>query len=166
MRTIELAPEAADEILTTRHLAAPRALVFEAWTTPEHVAAWWGPTGFTTTTREMRVATGGVWRFTMHGPDGTDYPNRIRFIEVVVPERLVYDHDHDHDDAGGDAPGFHVVVTFDEDGDGTFLAMRAKFASAEARRYVAENVKAVEGARQTVDRLVEHVARMAARNPA
>ena len=164
MSTTALAPEAADEILTTRHIAAPRALVFAAWTTPGHVDAWWGPTGFTTTTKEMHVATGGTWRFTMTGPDGTVYPNRIHFIEVVPPRRLVYDHDHGDD--GGGAPSFHVVVTFDEDGDGTFLAMRAKFASAEARRYVAEKVKAVEGARQTVDRLVEHVARMAARHAA
>lgn len=156
MSTTALAPEAADEILTTRRIAAPRALVFAAWMTPEHVDAWWGPTGFTTTTREMHVATGGTWRFTMRGPDGTVYPNRIDFIEVVPPQRLVYDHGHD----GGDAPSFHVVVTFDEDGDGTFLAMRAKFASVEARRYVTENFKAVEGGRQTVDRLVAHVAGM------
>jgi len=73
------APEAADEILKCRRFDAPRALVFMAWTTPEHVDAWWGPDGFTTTTTEMRVAPGGEWRFTMHGPDGTDYPNCIAF---------------------------------------------------------------------------------------
>jgi len=154
MTLTALAPEAADEILTVRRIAAPRALVFEAWTTPAHLGAWWGPTGFTTTTHEMRLAPGGVWRFTMHGPDGKDWPNRITFVEVAAPERLVYDHG---DDSGG-PPHFHVVVTFDEDGDGTRLAMRAKFPSAEVRRHLAETVKAVEGGRQTVDRLAAYVA--------
>ena len=58
------------------------------WTDPEHVAKWWGPTGFTNTIYEMDVRPGGVWRFVMHGPDGIDYQNKIVYIEVVKPERL------------------------------------------------------------------------------
>jgi uncharacterized protein YndB with AHSA1/START domain len=100
----------------------------------------------------MRVAAGGTWRFTMHGPDGTDYPNRIDFTEVVPGERLVYEHG---DDAPDSPPHFHVVVTFTDDGDGTLLAMRAKFASVEARRHAAENFGAIEGGRQTLERLDE-----------
>lgn len=66
------------------------------WTDPKHIA-WWGPNGFTNTIHEMNVKPGGVWRFIMHGPDGTDYPNKILFIEVVKPERLVYTHGSDED---------------------------------------------------------------------
>src|SRR5262245_36352617 len=65
------------EIVITRLINAHRALVFEAWITPEYVAKWWGPNGFTNTIHEMDVRPGGVWRFTMHGPAGVDYPNRI-----------------------------------------------------------------------------------------
>jgi uncharacterized protein YndB with AHSA1/START domain len=148
-----LAPEAPDEILTVRRIAAPRELVFRAWTAPAHLDAWWGPDGFTTTTHAMAFAPGGHWRFTMRGPDGTDYPNRIDYREILAPERLVYDHG---DDSGG-PPHFHVVVTFDEDGDGTRLAMRARFPDAAARAFVVEKVHAVEGARQTVARLAAYV---------
>src|SRR5689334_18469516 len=62
------------EIVITRVIDAPRELVFAAFTDAEHISNWWGPNGFRTTTYEKDVRPGGVWRFTMHGPDGTDYP--------------------------------------------------------------------------------------------
>ena len=150
----DLAPEAADEILTSRRFAAPRALVHAAWTTPEHLGAWWGPTGFTTTTTAMQLAVGGEWRFTMHGTDGTDYPNCIRFTEIVPAERLAYEQG---DGQPGAAPHFHVVVHFADDGDGTRLSMRARFPSVAARQYVVDNFKAIEGGRQTLERLGHYV---------
>jgi len=55
----------------------------------QHVHEWWGPRGFTNTTEEMDVRPGGVWRFVMHGPDGVDYNNKIVYLEIVKPERLV-----------------------------------------------------------------------------
>ena len=85
-------PTADREIATSRVFDAPRDLVWEAWTDPKHLARWYGPNGFTVTTHEMDVRPGGVWRLTMHGPDGTDYPNLTRYVEVVRPERLVYEH--------------------------------------------------------------------------
>ena len=71
------------EILLSRVFDAPRNLVWEAWTDPRQVAQWWGPNGFTTTIEVMDVRPGGHWRHVMHGPDGTDYPNDIVFLEVV-----------------------------------------------------------------------------------
>jgi uncharacterized protein YndB with AHSA1/START domain len=79
-------------IVGTREFDAPRALVFSAWTDPKHLAQWWGPYGFTTTTSSFDFRPGGVWRFVMHGPDGRDYQNRITFEEIVAPERIVYRH--------------------------------------------------------------------------
>ena len=146
---------ADNEIVTTRLLKAPRALVFRAFTDPAQVGLWWGPAGFTITTHEMHVAPGGRWRFMMHGPDGVDYPNRIDYREVVEPERLVYDHG---DDGGGDANAFHVIVTFDAVGDSTQLTMRAVFESAAIRNKVATEFNAIEGGIQTVDRLEAQLA--------
>ena len=80
------------EIVITRLIDAPPARVFDAWTDPRQVVQWWGPRGFTTTTSKMDVKPGGVWGFVMHGPDGHDYQNRITYLEVVKPERLVYKH--------------------------------------------------------------------------
>jgi hypothetical protein len=64
-------------IIGMREFDAPRDLVFDAWTDPKHLAQWWGPNGFTTTTMSFDLRPGGVWRFVMHGPDGRDYQNRI-----------------------------------------------------------------------------------------
>lgn len=159
-----LAVRAADhEIVTTRRFAAPRALVFDAFNDPAHVGAWWGPDGFTTTTFAMDVRPGGAWRFVMHGPDGTDYPNRVDYLEVVRPERLVWDHGDD----GGGPPMFRAVVTFADHPDGaqhgTELVMRMRLASAEALAAVRAR-GAEAGARQNLDRFAAHLrAHLAAR---
>lgn len=143
------------EMVLERVFDAPRELVFDAWTDARHVAHWWGPRGFTTTTREMDVRPGGRWRFIMHGPDGTEYDNVIVYAEVVRPERLVYD----HGDADGEkevAPAFRVTARFDEHERGTRLTFRLLFPTAEARRATVD-YGAVEGGNQTMDRLGEYV---------
>src|SRR5438128_12608352 len=67
-------PATADrEIVVSRVISAPRELVFEAFTEVRHLSRWWGPEGFTTTTRAFEFRVGGVWDFVLHGPDGTDY---------------------------------------------------------------------------------------------
>ena len=72
------------ELLLTRVLNAPVALVWEAFTNAEHIANWWGPNGFTNTITVMDVKPGGEWQLVMHGPDGTDYKNRSIFKEVEL----------------------------------------------------------------------------------
>lgn len=80
------AADCADrEVRVTRVINAPRDLVFELWVDPKHVGNWWGPKGFTVTTHAIDVRPGGVWRFVMHGPDGTDYPNEITYRPRPVP---------------------------------------------------------------------------------
>jgi uncharacterized protein YndB with AHSA1/START domain len=146
--------ETADrEIVTRRVIDAPRDLVFDAWTDARHVAHWFGPDGFTITTHEMDVRPGGVWRFTMHGPDGTDWPNVVTYQEVTRPERLVYLHGDE-----GEPDMFHVTVTFDERDGRTALTLRSVFKTAAAREFVVRERGAVEGAEQTVARLDRYVA--------
>jgi len=78
-------------LVLTRTFDAPRKLVFKAWTDPKHLALFWGPRGFTTEIREMDVKPGGAWRYIMRGPDGHEYPFDGVYVEVVEPERLVFD---------------------------------------------------------------------------
>lgn len=85
-------PESAREIVTTRLFDAPRERVFAAWSSAAHLEKWWGPRGFTTTTHAFEFRVGGQWRLTMHGPDGTDYPNRLVYEEIVPFARIVYAH--------------------------------------------------------------------------
>ncbi len=80
----------ARSIVGTRVFDAPRDLVFAAFTDPKHLAQWWGPDGFTTTTSAFEFRVGGTWRFVMHGPDGRDYQNRVTYDEIVPGERIVY----------------------------------------------------------------------------
>lgn len=148
------ASEADRELVLTRVFDAPRELVFDAWTDPRHTPQWWGPHGFTNTVHETDMRPGGVWRFTMHGPDGTDYPNRILYTEIAKPERLVYLHDSDQDD---DPRRFHVTVTFEDEGGKTRLTMRMLLPTAEQREE-AVGFGAVELGYQTLDRLARHLA--------
>jgi len=133
------------EIVISRVFDAPRELMFDAWTNPEHVGKWWGPNGFTTTTHEIDIRPGGVWRFIMHGPDGTDYDNHIVYNEITKPERLVYTH--------GPAPKFQSVVTFSDHGDRTKVTMRTILETPEVRDNLAKY--AVEGGRQHLRNLAE-----------
>jgi len=133
------------ELVVTRVFDAPRELVFAAWTSPEHLDRWWGPNGFRNTVHEIDVRPGGVWRFTMHGPNGIDWPNRIVYREIVPPERLRYDHGDD------EAIRFETTVTFVAEGERTRLTMRTVFPTVEARKQV--DTYAAEGAQQTLGRL-------------
>jgi len=141
------------EIVATRVFDAPRELVFQMFTDPKHVVHWWGPRGFTNTIETMDVRPGGVWRFIMHGSDGVDYPNKIVYIEIVKPARLVYDHGDE-----GEPGYFHVTVTFEDQGDKTKLSMQMLFKSAAEREQVVEKYGAVEGLNQTLERLKEYLA--------
>jgi len=148
--------EAAREIVVTRVFDAPRELVFDVWTDPRHVGAWWGPNGFTTTTHSIDVRPGGEWRFVMHGRDGTDYENLIIYRELARPERIVYQH-------GGnvlDEVYFVVTATFADENGQTRVTLRSLFPTAEARNLVAEKYGAVEGAHQHIDRLGAYVTKM------
>jgi uncharacterized protein YndB with AHSA1/START domain len=145
------------EILIERIVEAPRELVWQAWTQPEHIAKWWGPNGFSTTIHEMKVSVGGVWRFIMHGPNGMNFPNKIVFREVVKPERLVYDHSTDD---GKNIRDFQSTVTFADLGPKTKVVIRSRFDAKEV--YEAALKYAIEGGNQTLARLDQHVGGMEA----
>ena len=152
---MDAAASVQQELFLTRELNAPRERVFAAWTDPHQASVWWAPQDCTPLSCEMDVRPGGVWRFVMHGPDGVDYKNKIVFVEVVKPERLTYRHagEEVHDEVK-----FHTTVTFaDRDGK-TELTLRMVFATPEERDHVVETYGAIEGGRQTLERLAEHLA--------
>ena len=140
-------------IITTRVINAPRDLVYKVLTDPNHIAEFWGPNGFTNTIKSMDVKPGGQWLFTMHGPDGTDYPNRIIYRTVEPPRLLTFDHDN-----GGDGEFDHKFIgeieLWDEAGK-TRIELRVIENSMQARDAIAGY--AVEGGRQNLDRLAAHL---------
>jgi uncharacterized protein YndB with AHSA1/START domain len=142
-------------IVGTREYDAPRDLVFSAFTDPNHLAQWWGPNGFKTTTLSFDMRPGGVWRFVMHGPDGRDYQNRITYEEVTPPERIVYRH------GGGDdvePVQFRQIITFEDLGGRTRIVWRGDFPTAGERDRVVKEHSADTGLVQTMARLAEYVA--------
>jgi uncharacterized protein YndB with AHSA1/START domain len=102
------------ELTITRLFAAPRALVFAAWTKDEHLAHWSGPEGFTTTEHSMDLRVGGEFRACLRSPEGTDHRLRGVYREIVPPERLVFTHAWE-DAAGGTSPETIVTITFAEE---------------------------------------------------
>ena len=146
------------EIVLTRVFAAPRELVWRAFTDSGQLAHWWGPRGFTTRTHRMDVKPGGTWRYVMVGPDGREYQNLVTYLEVTAPERLRYKHGGGED---AEPVNFEVTVSFALEGgaaDRTRVTMRSVFSSNEARDFVAREYNALEGGKQTLARLGEHLA--------
>lgn len=143
------------ELIINRVFHAPRELVYKTWTDPEHLPQWWGPKGYTISVKKIDVRPGGEWIYVMHGPDGVDYDNKIAYIEVVSPERLVYSHG-----GGEDEESFQVIVTFAEQDGKTKLTMRMLFKSAEELDKVVKEYGAIEGAKSTLDRLEEQLAKI------
>jgi uncharacterized protein YndB with AHSA1/START domain len=133
------------EITITRIVNAPRDLVWEVWTNPEHIKHWWGPNGFYSTISMMDIKPGGNWDLIMHGPDGRNYKNKSTYKEVIKPEKLVYDH--------VSAPKFRFTVTFGEQGNQTLITIQMLFDTAEQRDKTIKEFGAAEGLKQNLDKL-------------
>lgn len=141
------------EIVVSRPIAAPPDRVFEAFTRVEHLSAWWGPAGFSTTTRAFDFSIGGVWQFTMHGPGGVDYPEWIRWEEISPPERIVLLHGEHEDDPNA----FTTVLAFTAEEASTRVEMRTIFPTAAQRDEAAEQYHAAEAGASTLAGLDAYV---------
>lgn len=141
-----------NEIYLCREYDAPVAVVWDAWTDPEQAAQWWGPRGFTLTNHSKDLRPGGIWHYTMHGPDGVDYENKALYHEVVEFKKLVYDH------GGNDerAPLFRVTVLFSEQAGKTTMEMTMALPSAEEAESTRKFIKKA-GGNATWDRLAEYL---------
>lgn len=139
------------EIISTRVFDAPRQRVFRAFSDPKQLAIWWGPNGFTNTIEVFEFRVNGDWHVTMHGPDGTDYPNESVFLEVAPPQRIVYLHLRP-------MHRFQMTMDFVDRGQQTELTWRMLFDSDEE----CERVRAfvVPAGEQNFDRLAAHLKTM------
>jgi uncharacterized protein YndB with AHSA1/START domain len=142
----------SSDIKIIRIFDAPVKAVWDAWTDPKQVAQWWGPRGFTLTTRSKDVKTGGTWDYTMHGPDGTDYPNLAKYLEVEQYKKLVYDHGATHDKPAL----FRVTVLFTEAKGKTKMDMTMSLPTPEAAEETRKFIKQA-GGDSTWDRLGEYL---------
>lgn len=142
----------SNEIRFTRVYDAPVRAVWDAWTVLEHVEKWWGPRGFTLTTHSKDLRAGGTWRYTMHGPDGVDYPNIATYHVVEPLQKLVYDHGATEHTP----PLFRVTVTFTEANGKTTMEMTSSLPTPEAAAEMEKHIRRA-GGYATWDRLAEHL---------
>jgi uncharacterized protein YndB with AHSA1/START domain len=144
-------------LVVTRTFAAPRPLVFKAWSTAEHMKRWFSPEGFTVPEAEIDFRPGGTCAICMRSPAGQDMWSRGKYIEVSPPERLVFTSEV----ANGIIPAFtaHTTVTFEAEGPGTRMTVRQVYdIHDENFRFAIEG--ASEGWRTTLDKLEQEIVRM------
>jgi uncharacterized protein YndB with AHSA1/START domain len=146
------------EIVLTRVIDAPRERVFRAWTEAEQLGAWFAPRDFRCNIRHADMRVGGSLRFDFIGPNDVIYGNRITFLEITSPSKLVFDHGADKDE---DPDKFHVTITLDAQSNGkTVLTLRQLHPTKQLRDSKI-SFGAVEIGNGTMDKLAEHLARTA-----
>ncbi|MFN6568511.1 hypothetical protein A6770_00420 [Nostoc minutum NIES-26] len=150
------------EIVITRVFNAPRELVYKAWTDPKHVAQWWGPKGFTTRVTQLDLRPGGKWRYIMIGPDGTEYPVKGVFREIVPFERIVTSDEFDEGFekvVNADLPrGIVMTAVFEDLNGNTKLTLQIMHESVEERRKH-EQMGVIAGWNSSFDCLDEFLAK-------
>jgi uncharacterized protein YndB with AHSA1/START domain len=146
--TVTVSLPSEHEISLSRDFDAPRELVFEAFSKPEHVARWWGQKDSTLPVCEMDFRPGGAWRFVEHAADGNDYGFRGEYRDIVRPERITWTFEFEG------APG-HIVVetmTFEDLGGRTRIIGTSVFDTVEDRDEM-YNSGMARGASEAYDRL-------------
>ncbi len=147
-------PERA--FVITRLLDAPRELVFQAWTRPEHLMRWWGPADFTVTTCEVDFRAGGSYRFCIRSPDGKDFWLRGAYCRIAAPERLDFTCEVDDENGNLYAEEF-ITVTLAEHAGQTKLTLHIRIAWPAAEAAMLDRMKASWN--RSLDRLATHAAR-------
>ena len=147
------------EIRITRTFNGPRDLVWQIWTTAEHLRHWWGPEGWALPICEIDFRPGGSWFYCMEGPDGMQSCGKATYFEIEAPQRLVYE------DAFADAEGnvveempvAQIILEFIEEGDKTTVISTTRYPTKEDRDKIFEMGVEV-GIDQTMNRLDEYLA--------
>lgn len=152
------------EFIFTRTFDAPRKLVFQAYSSCEHLEQWWGPRTWPMAECTMDFREGGLWHYCLRGPNEEDASwGKAVFEEIVEPERLVY-RDYFADEAGNVNEEMPTVLTrldFSEEDGRTQISGRAEYPSPSDLEIVLE-MGMVEGMDETLDRLEEHLAEVLA----
>jgi len=148
----QLTPFSNRELVITRVISAPRERIFKAWTT--QLPLWWGPHGMTTPVVQMDLRPGGIFRTVMRAPDGTEYPTKGIFLEVVQNEKIVFT---DAYDAGWTPAAdifFTAITTFESLSDGKTKYTARAMHWTVANREKHEKMGFHQGWGESLDRLV------------
>ena len=135
-------------LFITHRFHAPVELVWKLWSDPEQIIHWWGPHGFTNTIRTMEFVKGGEWNLIMHGPDGTNYPNKSIYLEIIPFQKIEFEHFNPH---------FITTVLFREIAGTTNIEWSMLFDTPEMFETVVRVHKADEGQQQNIEKLENYL---------
>ena len=152
------------EFVIERQFNAPRTLMFQVFTQPEHLKRWWAPQPYTISNCTIDLRPGGIWHYSMRSPEGQEHWARSVYREVVPPEKLVYTSTFadEHANPIEGIPEHLTTVTFTEEAGKTLVSARIQFASAEALK-VAVDMGMQQGMNMTWDYLVGYVQELQAK---
>lgn len=142
---------ASREMRLTQSFKTTSEQMWEVWTNPNHIKNWWGPNGFTNTILKMDLQEGGEWIFTMHGPDGTNFPNRSVFKEILPLEKIVFEHFNPH---------FITTVLIEQRGSEISLDWSMLFDTEEMRDIIIKAHKADEGLKENLEKLDRYLLKL------
>jgi len=140
-------------ITITRDMDVSIDQVWNAWNNRDKIAKWWGPSGFSSTVKQLDVRDGGCFEVIMHGPDGINYPNKYVFEHVEKFKQLVYMNTGSKE--FGLAP-FQTIFSIERINNKTHVTLKARFLTEEDKRKHVEQFHAIEGAQQLLQRLEEN----------
>lgn len=149
------------EITVERVFAAPRKLVFAAFTDCAHLKHWWGPHGWNLTHCEMDFRVGGRWHYCMTGPEGVESWGLSTFETILAPDGFTYS-DAFSDKDGNKVPSFpvsRIIMEFTDVDGGTKVFSRGIYASEEDVQKVVE-MGVEQGIIETWERLVTHLGKV------
>ncbi|GHO56201.1 SRPBCC domain-containing protein [Ktedonobacter robiniae] len=146
------------EFTVERQFAAPRALVFQVFTQPEHLKRWWAPQPYTVPTCTIDLRPGGIWHYAMRSPEGQEHWSRSVYSEIIPPEKLVYTSTFadEHANPIEGIPEHLTTIIFTEEGGKTRVTAHVQFENVEALK-VALDMGMQQGMNMTWDYLVEYV---------
>ena len=132
---------------TSRKISASPDKIFDAFKSPERMAKWWGPAGFTNTFNLFQFENGGKWSFVMHGPDGGNYPNESEFTEIISTKKIVIKHISE--------PHFILTVSIESSGADSIVYWEQDFENEDIAAKVASIV--IPANEENLDRLTDEV---------
>lgn len=135
----------------SRNFKASVSQIWNALTNPEAIAAWWGPKGFSTSVQHMDVRKGGEWRLILHEPDGTNYPNRSVYLEIVPHQKIVFEHFNPH---------FITTLHFTGKGQESCVDWSMLFDSEEQYATIVTAHKADQGLFENMQKLEHYLAQL------
>lgn len=146
------------EFVVERQFNAPRALLFQVFTQPEHLKRWWAPQPYTVPTCTVDLRPGGIWHYSMRSPEGQEHWALSVYREIVPPEKLVYTSTFadEHANPIEGIPEHLTTIIFTEEAGKTTATARIQFASKEALK-VAVDMGMQQGMNMTWDYLVMYV---------